>query len=149
MLKNHSKKIDGFTLVELLVVIAIIGLLVTISVIAMQSYQKKAVDIRVQASLNQIRNIAAMIYTDNSNYNSLCDVTNTLNQNQPSYKVGLRIIEDDVYNFTGEYPICYAVGPDFCVQTSLVAGDSFCLDSNGYIGEGENECKQNNIKCTD
>ncbi len=154
MIKNYLKKSNGFTLVELLVVIAIIGLLISISIIAVQRYQKKAVDIRVEANLSQIRNIAAMIYTDDSNYNSLCcdeDTCDkdTLNENHPRYSIGLEAIESDIYNFTGQYPICHAAGPNYCVQASLVVGDKFCLDSSGYIGEDKTNCKKNNIKCAD
>ena len=154
MLKNYLKKSNGFTLVELLVVIAIIGLLISISIIAVQRYQKKAVDTRVEANLSQIRNIAAMIYTDDSNYNSLCHPDpndDTLNESHPRYSLGLEAIESDIYNFTGQYPICHAAGPDYCVQALLVVGDSFCLDGNGYIGENETHCGESdggNIKCS-
>lgn len=63
--KSNSKK--GFTLIELLVVIAIIGLLATISIIALNSARMKARDTRRLADIKAITT-ALDLYFDDHNY---------------------------------------------------------------------------------
>lgn len=65
-LLNKNKK--GFTLIELLVVIAIIGLLATLSVVALNSARMKARDVRRKADLKQIYNALQMYYDENGKY---------------------------------------------------------------------------------
>ncbi len=64
--KSNSKK--GFTLIELLVVIAIIGLLATLSIVALNSARMRARDVRRKADLKQIYNALQMYYDENGKY---------------------------------------------------------------------------------
>lgn len=148
MLKNFKNKFNkGVTLVELLVVIAIIGLLATISALVVYRYQRKSVDTRIEAEMSQVRSIAAMIYNDDMNYNALCDSAKTLNDSHPRH-TGLKDIENDIVNFTGQNVVCYGLGFNYCVQSILVAGGSICVDGNGYAGSGETNCAEANKKCS-
>ena len=61
----YDMKKKGFTLIELLVVIAIIGLLATLSVVALNSARMKARDVRRKADLKQIYNALQMYYDEN------------------------------------------------------------------------------------
>lgn len=64
--KSNSRK--GFTLIELLVVIAIIGLLATLSIVALNSARMRARDVRRKADLKQIYNALQMYYDENGKY---------------------------------------------------------------------------------
>ena len=64
-MKQNQK---GFTLIELLVVIAIIGLLSTLSIVALNSARAKSRDARRMADIANIRNALEMYYSDNNAY---------------------------------------------------------------------------------
>ncbi len=61
-------KKKGFTLIELLVVIAIIGLLATLSIVALNSARVKARDTKRKADLKQIYNALQLYYDENGKY---------------------------------------------------------------------------------
>lgn len=63
---QYSK--NGFTLIELLVVIAIIGLLATLSIVAINKSRLMARDSRRKADLKQIMTVLDMYYNDNGKY---------------------------------------------------------------------------------
>lgn len=63
-----KKNEKGFTLIELLVVIAIIGLLATLSVVALNTARVKARDARRVADIKQIQTAVEMFYDTNSSY---------------------------------------------------------------------------------
>ena len=58
----------GFTLIELLVVIAIIGLLSTLSVLALNGARARARDAKRIADIKQIQTALEMYYNDNNSY---------------------------------------------------------------------------------
>ena len=64
---KHKK---GFTLVELLVVIAIIGLLSTLSILALNSARARARDAKRVADIKQIQTALEMYYNDRGTYPS-------------------------------------------------------------------------------
>ena len=66
-----KKNTKGFTLIELLVVIAIIGLLATLSVVALNTARVKARDARRQADVHQIQVALEMYNSTNGYYPSL------------------------------------------------------------------------------
>lgn len=67
----------GFTLIELLVVIAIIGLLSTISIVALNQARSKARDSRRVADMHQLINTINMYYDEYGEYPPLADVDGT------------------------------------------------------------------------
>lgn len=58
----------GFTLIELLVVVAIIGLLSTLSIVALNSARAKSRDARRVADVKQIQTALELYYNDNGQY---------------------------------------------------------------------------------
>jgi len=63
-----TKKIKGFTLIELLVVIAIIGLLATLSVVALNAARVKSRDAKRLSDVRQIQTALEMYYMDFTHY---------------------------------------------------------------------------------
>ncbi|MDD4819169.1 MAG: type II secretion system protein [Candidatus Colwellbacteria bacterium] len=59
---------SGFTLIELLVVIAIIGILSTLSVVALQSVRGKARDAKRITDIRQIQTALELYFNDQSEY---------------------------------------------------------------------------------
>ena len=66
---NKNKK--GFTLIELLVVVAIIGLLATLSIVALNNARARARDARRVADVKQIQTALELYYNDNGTYPTL------------------------------------------------------------------------------
>ena len=58
----------GFTLIELLVVVAIIGLLSTLSIVALNSARAKSRDARRVADVKQIQTALELYYNDKGEY---------------------------------------------------------------------------------
>jgi prepilin-type N-terminal cleavage/methylation domain-containing protein len=63
-----KKNKQGFTLIELLVVIAIIGLLSTLSIVALNQARARSRDARRVADVKQIQTALEMYYNDNNAY---------------------------------------------------------------------------------
>lgn len=63
---SMKKDKSGFTLIELLVVIAIIGLLSTISILALNSARARARDAKRVADVKQIQTALEMYFNDNA-----------------------------------------------------------------------------------
>jgi prepilin-type N-terminal cleavage/methylation domain-containing protein len=63
-----KKNTKGFTLIELLVVIAIIGLLSTLSIVALNQARARSRDARRLADIKQIQTALEMYYNDQNGY---------------------------------------------------------------------------------
>jgi len=63
-----KKNQQGFTLIELLVVIAIIGLLSTLSIVALNQARARSRDARRLADVKQIQTALEMYYNDKNTY---------------------------------------------------------------------------------
>ncbi len=139
MVSMVSTQKRAFTLVELLVVVAIIGLLVSLSLIAIEHYRKKAQDSRITATLSQIRSVSAQIYSDENTYSSICSGGEL---NGSDDYPNLKTIKSETEKMNGgETPLCSGDDSKFCVSSPLVAGDTICVDSSGYIGEDLSNCQ--------
>ncbi len=68
-------KKKGFTLIELLVVIAIIGILATVSVIALQASRSRARDAKRLADVKQLTSALALYQHDAETYPATASVT--------------------------------------------------------------------------
>jgi prepilin-type N-terminal cleavage/methylation domain-containing protein len=68
-------KKKGFTLIELLVVIAIIGILATVSVIALQASRARARDAKRLADIKQLQSALALYQHDAETYPATASVT--------------------------------------------------------------------------
>jgi len=66
--KKFKNSRPGFTIIELLIVIAIIGLLSTLSIIALNSTRARARDARRMHDIRQITTALEMYYNDNGKY---------------------------------------------------------------------------------
>jgi prepilin-type N-terminal cleavage/methylation domain-containing protein len=116
----------GFTLIELLVVIAIIGILASIVLVSLSGARDKAKDVRIKASLAQVRSQAEIFYDDHSyTYTAFCA--------DPS----IDLLETDIATMGGtlvcsEIPVTF-VG--YCASSDLSDGTTIvCMDSTGFIG---------------
>jgi prepilin-type N-terminal cleavage/methylation domain-containing protein len=71
---NNLKK--GFTLIELLVVVAIIGVLMTVTVLAVNSAKNKGADAAIKSNLNNAMKQAEIFYNSNTaapnTYTDIC-----------------------------------------------------------------------------
>jgi len=70
-----KKNQQGFTLIELLVVIAIIGLLLTLSILALNTARARARDAKRVADVKQIQTALEMYYNDVGSYPAAASVT--------------------------------------------------------------------------
>ncbi len=78
-----KRRLSAFTLIELLVVIAIIGILATVSVVALNNARAKSRDSKRVADIKNIQTALAMYYTDKGQYPL------TLVTGQPLYSTSL------------------------------------------------------------
>jgi len=128
----------AFTLIELLIVIAIIGILAGIVLVSLTGALKKGKDSRIQADLQQVRNIAGMIMSDTGSYDGLCNSSNDdLNTSHDTYSTQLSTLSNDIKTQQGGTLTlkCYASGNDYCISAALVAkkDNYLCIDSDGNV----------------
>lgn len=139
------KKNKGFTLIELLVVIAIIGLLSGIVLVSMSGARNKGKDTRIISALEQVRNIATLIYDDSNStsYAALCEgaadpAPNTLDETVANYGSDLDALETDIELQNGAVPVhvCYADADSYCVSSPLATSATTykCVSSSGRMG---------------
>ena len=80
---NKSKK--GFTLIELLVVVAIIGLLATLSIVALNNARARARDARRVADIKQIQTALELYYNDLGSYPAAVTAGGTIASGSVTY----------------------------------------------------------------
>ena len=108
----------GFTLIELLVVVAIIGLLSTLSIVALNTARAKARDARRVSDVKQIQTALELYYNDKGDYPS------TTASLSPAYMgtvptpptpadTGCTAATDYKYTYSsGTYTLNYCLGAD-------------------------------------
>lgn len=151
MFKFRDKK--GFTLIELLVVIAIIGLLATLSVVALNSARAKARDARRLADIKAISTALDLYFDDYGDYppNTEADVNgcdgSTIGNFIPELVSGgylknkivdpINVFTSSRYSFYiychGNYSVLPCPGDPKAVLRFYLENKS---DPNGFIFEG-------------
>lgn len=123
----NNKNQKGFTLIELLVVIAIIGLLSTMSVVALNNARQKSRDAKRLSDMKQVQTALELYFTDESEYpasvtfsgtGSIASSTRTYMAavpRSPSPKDGGATCTSDNYIYTmndsgASYDIYYCLG---------------------------------------
>ena len=118
-MKNNK---PGFTLIELLVVIAIIGLLSTLSIVALNSARARSRDARRVSDVKNIQMALEMYYNDHLEYpastSDLISASGTyliVFPTPPTPADGICEDSDNVYNYDasgndGTYTLTYCLG---------------------------------------
>ncbi len=131
MLREYKQNKPAFTLIELLVVIAIIGLLATLSVVALNNARARARDSRRASDIKQIHTALELYFNANHEYpNNLEDLETALLMNPvptaPTPADGDCNNSDNIYTYTKiddkDYVLSYCLGND---TGGLSAGISY------------------------
>jgi type II secretion system protein G len=144
-MNNKNKK--GFTLIELLVVIAIIGLLSTLSVVALNNARARARDARRVADIKQIQTALELYFNANNKY-----PTST------SAEVASTALTDDLEDFmspipTAPTPADCTTGNEYMYQTAATPATytlTYCLGSEtGGLDAGAGTATEMTISSSD
>lgn len=133
---------EGFTLIELLIVISIIGILMSVSLVAVTSSQKQARDAQRRSDLSQYR-IATESYaaSNNSKYPSYADESarNAATSLQPTYLTAFMssAIADPTNsgNYIYYYRVNSATATQYVLYGGLETGGFWEICSNGKSGK--------------
>ena len=115
---TFHKQQQGFTLIELLVVVAIIGILSSIVLAAVGTARQRARETAGQGTLSQVR-AQAELDDDFDNVCSMQLIVDAVRQ------AGLDAESDTCFDHASGYAVSIPIGDN-----------GFCVDSNGYAGEG-------------
>ncbi len=138
-MKNFKK---GFTLIELLVVVAIIAILVSVTLVVLDSSRNKGADAAVKSNLDTIRGQTELFYSNNDNsflpaggsaYGiGNCPLYNASGSNMLAKdKTISNAITEAVKR--GNKSSCYNSSLNWAVAVGLksTANTSWCVDSGG------------------
>jgi len=128
MKKLIKKDQSGFTLIELLVVIAIIGLLSTLSVLALNSARARSRDAKRVADIKQVQTALEMYFNDNNAYPSSLTFGSPLATSSVTYMAQL---PNAPVPFDGSG--CTAVTNNYAYSQSASGASyslTYCLGSN-------------------
>lgn len=116
MTKNNNKQ--GFTLIELLVVIAIIGLLSTLSILALNTARARARDTKRITDVRQIQQALEMYYNEFGSYPATAVHGASIGTGTNIYLKAIPTPPTPV-DGTGD---CAASQPDYTYAGTVVAG---------------------------
>lgn len=125
----------AFTLVEMLIVVAVIGILSSVLLTSLEPARLKAKDAKIIQEVNQVRNIAEILY--DGDYDALEEVnenTTIINNKE------LKILYDDIKKFGGQLVIR---------KSSLKNAKNFVAYSRLNILIGEEPNLKVNYYCVD
>ncbi len=132
-MKNQKKK--GFTLIELLVVIAIIGLLATLSVVALNNARERARDSRRVSDIKQIQTALELYYnaedgypeygTDNNTAGGIIDLADHA------------AIQTDLEDFINPIPSAPQPNDGNCTNVVAFSGLTNGGNDYGYYSDGD------------
>ena|SRR3989338_6722899 len=121
----------GFTLIELLVVVGIIGILASLVLLNTQKVRLQAHDSQIQSSMHQLRNAAELSYSENEDYDDVCDGgDNTVNNAGLFGRIETDIEDDngsqnvlcyegaDKKDFAASSPLRYRTGKHWCIESA-------------------------------
>ncbi len=146
-MKNNKK---GFTLIELLVVIAIIGLLATLSVVALNNARQKSRDAKRVADIKQIQTALELYFADRDAYPTQSNVIlGSSSADTLSYYNGFATSGSGT-TYMGQVPS--NPSPNGCAYTYTSADGStytisFCLEgTTGGLSSGTRTATPNGIQ---
>ena len=135
----------GFTLIELLVVIAIIGILAAVVLGSLNDARDNANDASAKTSINNIRNVAEIFYSENTftygedDSDTATDGTVTADDDGTPDGIcaaaNVTPLLAAANTQTGRVNTCVAADEAYAVETELRSGQFFCVDSTGFSGE--------------
>jgi len=123
-------------LVVILIIVIAIKIPADIERVKRRKRHGPAPDASIIRDLGQVRDIAEIIRDKEGSYISLCDDSNTLNDNHSTYGEELRTIEIDIMEKSPEEtlkPVCFATDKSYCISAKLNWGgpegkDYYCVD---------------------
>jgi len=135
------KNKKAFTLIELLVVIAIIGLLATLSVLALNNARAKSRDAKRVADIKQMQTALELYFNDKQSYPTSSEMVSSISSYDPTSGTStyMQVIPTSP---NPQATACTGAGGDVYTYTQDSAGASYslnyCLEGNvGTISGGE------------
>ena len=123
-----KKSKQGFTLIELLVVVAIIGLLATLSIVALNNARARARDARRVADVKQIQTALELYYNDFGTYVSGTTLGTTIASGSTTY-MGTVPTPPQPVDGTGSPTNCPAAATYAYSGSATTYTLSYCLGS--------------------